>query len=149
MALADDLRPLLHSVRAIPGQLGLREHSVVLIAARTSGGDYTGDGARWEIETALTHAGGYAPKVRWPKDQDVAMGIVPDGQVTIGPITTDFPGYELIEKLTGRNLETGAQRGLRITGPKHPNGADYRITSVKLERALHLMVTAIPVGTQR
>jgi hypothetical protein len=150
MALADDLKPLLASIRAIPGQLGLRPHSVTLVGARTSGSTgYTGDGGRWELETAIQHTGGYSPKVRWAKDQDVAMGLVPKGAVTVGPVTSDFTGYEHLVKLTGGDLETGAVRLLRITGPKHPKGADYRITEVKCERALHYLITAEPVGTQR
>jgi hypothetical protein len=148
MALADDLRPLLHQIRAIPGELGLRPHSVALVAARTSGGQYTGDGSRWEIETAIVHSGGQPPKVRWAKDQDVAMGLVPKGAVTVGPITSDFTGYEHLVALNGGDLERGAVRHLRITGPKQPSGADYRITDVKCERALHYLITAEPAGTR-
>ncbi|UOF77394.1 hypothetical protein [Caudoviricetes sp.] len=150
MSLADTLRPILHAVRAIPGQLGLREHSVALIGARAGGdGQYTGDGGRWELSTPITHSGGYAPRVRWAKDQDVAMGLVVKGTITVGPITSDFTGHAILTKLVGGNLETGAVRLLRITGPKHPTGADYTITSVKAERALHYLITAEPVGTQR
>jgi hypothetical protein len=136
--------------RRIPGQHGLRPHSVVLIGVRAGGdGEHTGTGGRWELETPIEHLGGGAPKVRWAKDQDVAMGVVPKGQATIGPITSDFTGFENLEALVGDNLETGAVRLLRITGPKHPKGADYRITDVKCERALHYLITAEPVGTQR
>ena len=77
------------------------------------------------------------------------MGVVPKGQATIGPITSDFAGFENLAVLSGYNLETGAVRLLRITGPMHPKGADYRITSVKCERALNYLIIAEPVGTQR
>jgi hypothetical protein len=153
MALSDARRDryqrIANRARRIPNEHGLRPHTVVLIDARTSGGDYTGDGSRWEMETVIQHKGGGAPRVRWPKDQDVMMGVVPKGQATIGPITSDFTGHETLEKLVGDNLETGAVRLLRITGPMHPRGADYRITSVKSERALHYLITAEPQGTQR
>jgi hypothetical protein len=136
--------------RRIPGEHGLRPHSVALVDA-TAGtvGQHTGDGTRSEVETAIEHKGGGAPKVRWAKDQDVAMGVVPKGQATIGPITSDFTGHAYLEALVGEDLDTGAVRLLRITGPKHPEGADYRITDVKCERALHYLITAEPVGTQR
>ena len=41
MALADDLKPVIDSIRAIPGQLGLRPNRVFLVEGSWSG-DYTG-----------------------------------------------------------------------------------------------------------
>jgi hypothetical protein len=127
--------------------LGLRPHTVSIVLASTDG-THTGDGGRLETLTPLTHSDGSAPKVRWAKDQDVAMQLVTAGTVTIGPITSDFTGFEYLADLDGRNLDRGEVRLLRLTGPKHPEGADYRIESVKSERALHYLITACPAGTQ-
>ncbi len=147
MTLADDLKPLVDSIRTIPATLGLRPHTVSLVIATTSG-THTGDGTRTEVVTALTHSSGAAPKIRWAKDQDVAMNLVAAGTCTIGPITSDFTGFENLADLDGRDLDTGDVRLLRITGPRHPSGADYRILDVKTERALHYLIIACPVGTQ-
>lgn len=114
----------------------------------STSGTYTGDGGRNEQLTPLVHSSGALPKVRWAKDQDVAMGLVPAGSVTIGPITSDFSGFQNLAALSGVNLEQGEVRLLRLTGPGSPDGADYRITGVKTDRALHYMITAVPTGTQ-
>lgn len=149
-ARRDRYQRIANRARRIPGEHGLRPHTVTLVAATTNGTTgYTGDGTRTEVDTVIEHKGGGAPKVRWAKDQDVAMGVVPKGQATIGPITSDFTGHENLDALVGADLAVGAVRLLRITGPKHPNGADYRITDVKCERALHYLITAEPSGTQR
>lgn len=148
MAFADDFLPTLASIRAIPGQFGLRPHRVYLVVSSTSG-TYPGDGQRDDILTELVEGDSQPPKVRWPKDEDVAMGLVPKGQATIGPITPAFStGGTDLSDLSGVDLLAGDVRLLRITGPSHPDGADYRIVSVKADRAMHYMITAIPVGTQ-
>lgn len=136
-------------IRSIPDErFGIRPHSVDLIIATSTNGTYTGDGQRVETVIPVTHSSGALPKVRWAKDQDVAMGLVPAGSVTIGPITSDFAGFENLANLDGQVLVQGEVRLLRITGPNHPTGADYRVTGVTADRALHYMITASPVGSQ-
>jgi hypothetical protein len=44
----------------------------------------------------------------------------------------------------GSELLKGETRQLLITGPQHPEGALYRVTNIKSERALHYMLRAEP-----
>lgn len=143
MTLADSLKAILPGIRAIPGQLGVHVHSASVVIASTSG-TYTGDGTRTETVTALTHANGQNPHISWADDKDVAMGLVPRGQVTIAWLTPS----DALRALLLDDPPEGYVRLIRITGPRHPNGADYRITDVKTEKALHWDITAEPVGKQ-
>jgi hypothetical protein len=148
MTLRDDLLPTVYAARAIAGELGFRQHTVAIVTIPREG-THTGDGSRDETVTDITELGGQPPRVRWAKSEDVAMGLVPKGFVTVGPITPEFSGGgTAIELLSGSDLETGDVRLLRITGPSHPNGADYTINDVTSDRALRFMITAVPVGTQ-
>jgi hypothetical protein len=147
-SLVPSLRKTLYSARSIAGQLGFRIHTVSVVIART-GGPRTGDGGRWERVTPITEAGGQPPKVRWLKDEEKALGSLPDGTVEIGPITPEFTGGGTeANVITGDNIEEGAVMLVRITGPQHPEGADYRVTARTLDRALRYMLRAVPVGTQ-
>lgn len=148
MSLRDDLLPVVYEARAIMGELGFREHSVAIVRVHRQG-THTGDGSRAESVQSITEANGYSPKVRWLKDDEVALGQLPKGSVQVGPITPEFSGGGTdLSDLTGADLERGDVRLLRITGPQHPNGADYRIVSVSADRALRHVITAIPSGTQ-
>lgn len=148
MALTDELKVALYSARSIAGQLGFRPHTVSLVTVYRQG-THTGDGARAEVLTPILEANGQSPTIVWAKDEDVAMGLVPKGQAIIGPITPSFSGGGTdLSDLAGADLERGDVRLLRITGPQHPNGADYRIRAIKADKALNYMITAIPSGTQ-
>lgn len=150
-SLVPNLRKTLFNARSIAGQLGFRIHRAWIVIARSGAeGQYTGDGGRWERATELLEANGQSPKVRWLKDEEKALGQLPDGSVEVGPITPEFPGGGTApELLTGANINVGAVRLLRIVGPQHPDGADYRITTVTLDRALRYSIRGVPVGTQR
>jgi hypothetical protein len=148
MSLADSLKPTQFAARSIAGRLGFRPHSVALVAVSTSG-THTGDGSRTEIETEIVESGGQPCRVRWLKDDEVALGQLPMGTVEVGPITPSHTGGGTdLDLLTGADLSDGQVRLLRITGPNHPNGADYTIKSVSADKALRYMVTAVPVGSQ-
>lgn len=153
MAISDDrrdrYRQIANRCRAIPGQHGLREHTVSVIYART-GGKYTGDGARWEQSKQILESG-YPPKVRWLKNDELALGNLPSGTVEIGPITprTSKGGGTALTLIDGSVLEVGAVELFRITGPQHPKGADYRKLTFNADRALRYIIRAEPVGTQR
>ena len=147
MAFADDILPTLAAIRAIPGQFGLRQHSVEIVTVFLQG-THTGDGARAEASVSITESGGQNPKVRWAKSEDVAMGLIPKGFVTVGPITPEFVGGgTTLSDLTGSELTPGEVRLMRITGPQHPEGADYTIIDVKAEKALNYIITGIPVSS--
>ncbi|HVJ19907.1 MAG TPA: hypothetical protein VM686_31045 [Polyangiaceae bacterium] len=148
MTLADDLKPIVYSARAIAGTLGFRVHSVAIVIAETDG-EHTGDGVRAETVTAITEDLGQPPRVKWLNDEEIALGQLGAGAIEVGPITPlhNGNGTELAT-LTGADMTDGQVRLLRITGPNHPSGADYRITSVSADRPLRYMIRAVPVGTQ-
>lgn len=149
MTLAEDLRPALFEARAIAGTLGLRPHTIALVIAATSGANYTGDGNRSETVTPITEANGQPPKIRWLKSEERAVGQLPDGSIEVGPITPAFPGGgTLVATLTGADALPGQLVLFRVTGPQHPNGADYRRLGDGLDRALHYTLRLAPVGDQ-
>jgi hypothetical protein len=144
----DRYRRIAGRARRIPGEHGLREHHVSVVIART-GGTYTGDGGRWETENEILELG-QPPKVRWLNDQDLALGQLPAGSVEIGPITpANSKGGTAITLADGSQLTVGDVEVIRITGPQHPGGADYRKLTMHVDRALHWTIRAAPVGTQR
>jgi hypothetical protein len=148
LTLADSLKPRLHRIRAIPARLGLHPHSVAIVVASTDG-THTGDGTRTETVTSVTEHGGYPPHVRWLNDEEIALGQLAMGAIEVGPITPLHNGNGTdLDLLTGADMTDGQVRLLRITGPNHPSGADYRITSVSADKALRYMIRAVPVGTQ-
>lgn len=148
MTLAAELLPDVYEARAIAGELGFRPHTVAIVVVSTPG-LHTGDGTRTEVVTPITEANGQPPRVRWLKDEDLALGQLPLGTVEVGPITPAFAGGGTeTDLLTGADLSVGEVRLLRITGPNHPNGADYTIRSVTADRPLRRVITAVPVGSQ-
>lgn len=142
MTLADRLKPLAHKVRGIPGRVGVRPHSVSLLTSSWSG-THSGDGTRTDTTLALTE-GGQNPKVRWATDEERVVGGLSDGTVDIGPLTPDHDGLSRLDDIRGDALATGDARYLTITGPKHPNGARYRIIEVRADRGLRYMLRAAP-----
>ncbi|HTJ17823.1 MAG TPA: hypothetical protein VL494_13680 [Steroidobacteraceae bacterium] len=143
----DRYRRIANRVRAIPGKHGLREHSVEVVIATTSGAR-TGDGTRSENAHQILESG-YPPKVRWLNNQDLALGQLPIGTVDIGPITPiHSSGGTAIALADGSTLAIGDVEIIRIFGPQHPNGADYRKISMQVDHALHWMIRAILVGSQ-
>lgn len=145
MTLADSLKPLARSIRGIPGTLGIRPHSVSLLEREWSG-TYSGDGTRTDTSTAIVEGNGQPPKVRWLTDEDIAVGGLSAGTIEVGPITSDHDAIARIGDIRGDDLDAGDARYLVITGPKHPNGAKYRITEVRADRAIHYTLRARPVN---
>lgn len=140
MALADDLRPVLHSIRSIPGSLGLRPHSVQIVTRRWSG-EHPGEGTLTEDSVDITESGSQSPKVRWLTDEQRAVAHLDQATVEVGPITPSFStGGTSLDDLAGADLQVGDTYYLRVTGPKHPNGALYRITEVNGQRAMHYKI---------
>jgi hypothetical protein len=145
MAAADAYRAICYSARAIPGQLGLRPHTVSVVTTTWSGA-VTGEGTKTETVTVIAEAGGLPPKVRWLSDEEVAVGSLQGGAVEIGPITPLFSGGGTdTTLLKGASLGVGDEIRILITGPEHPNGALYRITSTDFGSALHYMIRATPI----
>jgi hypothetical protein len=146
VTLRDDLLPTVYEARGIAGELGFRQYTVDLVTG-SSTGDHTGDGDVIDEVTPILESNGQSTRVRWLKDEEIAVGALPNGTIEVGPITPTFTGGGTdIAALMGDALERGETRFLRITGPKHPDGALYQVTQVKAERALRYMLQAKPVS---
>jgi hypothetical protein len=142
---ADAYRAICFQARAIPGQFGLRPHTVEVGITGYTGAN-TGDGSPTAAWTLIHEAGGISPKVRQLKGDEIAIGNLADGAIRIGPITPDFTGGGTsVAVLMAEGIATGQMRHLRITGPMHPNGALYAIKSSDFTAALHYYLTAEPI----
>lgn len=146
MTLADSLKSTVFSARGVAGTLGFRTHTVEVVIR------YSDGNARNELSletTAITEGSGQPPRVRWLTDEQLTVGGLPQGTCEVGPVTPLFAtGGTDIALLRGDNLQPGDKLYLRITGPRHPDGALYRITQLKAEKALRYMLQAQPVEQQ-
>ena len=146
MSLASGLKPLADSIRAIPGILGVRPHTVSVVTGSWDGAQM-GEGTLTEATLPLTHADGQPPKVQWLNDEQRTVGGgLPEGTVKIGPLTPDFPGGGVALSEFGSQLSAGQTIHLIITGPVHPSGARYKVTDVSGDKATQFMVQAQPVA---
>lgn len=146
MTLRDELLPTIWGIRAIPGQLGLRPHAVSLVTTTWSGA-VTGEGTKTVTIVPLVESGGFPPKVRWMRQEDVLLQGLSPGTCTIGPITPLFSGGGTdIGALTGASTPVGGTFHLLITGPQHPAGALYEIVGTGADHALHYTITASPAA---
>lgn len=141
MTLADDLRPLLHSLRAIPGSLGLRPYSVKVITGNWSG-DYVGHGGKWETEVSILEGDSQNPKVRFLNEEQRALGNLNHGACAVGPITPFGVAATLLERL----FQVFAHQTvhIKLTGPAYPDGALFSVKEIKTDRAMHWMLTCEP-----
>ncbi len=143
MTLADDLKSLVYTIRAIPGELGMHPHSVTLVESDWAG-THSGDGSRTDTSTALLESG-QNPHVKWLSDEELAVAGLSAGEIEVGPLTPDHGAVSRLASLRGDSLSDTDARYLLITGPKHPNGARYRITDLKADRPFRYMLRAAPV----
>lgn len=92
MTFRDDLLPKISAIRAIPGDLGLRQYRV-FIRVTTSPGARVGIGTPTAVETELT-IDGARPKVRLLKTQEIISGggMYVDGDYRVGPFTPAYSG---------------------------------------------------------
>ena len=141
---AENLLPSLYKIRAIPGNLGLRIHSVTLITSAWSG-SHTGDGTETTTETPIYESGSKSPKVRWKTQEEVAVGNLARGTCEIGPITPSFTGGGTVFASFG-NVDAGETVHIKITGPEHPSGALYKLTHIHQETPFRIMLEASPVA---
>jgi hypothetical protein len=144
--MREKYRTIVWQHRNLPAIHGLRPHSVAIIDAAWSGA-YVGRGDESRYETPLVESGGHNPKVRWLTDEELALGNLLKGVVEIGPITPDFSGGGTSLTMLNPTTTAGETLHLLITGPQHPTGAKYRVTSVGCDRALHYTIRAEPVST--
>lgn len=149
MSLASDrrnaYRQICYAARRIPGEHGLREHTVSVVTAAWSG-SHAGDGTETETITSITESSGYPPKVRWLTDEQTMVGGLDSGTIEVGPITPEHNGGgTAFSTLVGAALTDGQTIQLLITGPMHPTGARYVVTKHLADRALRHMLQAKPV----
>jgi len=146
MTLASDLLSIVSRVRAIPGQLGLRPYTVT-VSVRSLSGAYGLEGDAGTVTTSILEHGGFAPKLRFLNDEQLTLGGMPKGTIELGPITPAFTGGgTLLATITGSAIETGELLHFTVTGPEFPEGALYRLTSVKSDQALHYTLTLSPIA---
>jgi hypothetical protein len=151
VALIDDLRVVVDDCRGILGELGFREHSATIVKTIWSGGR-TGAGDKFEEEYPLYCGNQQNPKIKFPNQRDIALGLMSLGIITIGPLTPEFTRYDTTTGGILRDIIalTEAERSdtvhILVTGPQHPNGAKYRIKNLNADRALRVMITAVVVS---
>jgi hypothetical protein len=144
VTLADDLKPLVNAIRAVPGELGLRPHTVNVLVGSWSG-SHTGEGSVTVGDTAVLESG-QNPKVRWLKQEERALADLPEGACEIGPLTPSYPGGGFTLS-TITTFSRGETLHLRIVGPQHPSGAVYRVIKINADRALHYSMQAVPASS--
>jgi hypothetical protein len=147
MSFADDIKPLLNSIRGIPGQFGLRPYSVDIVIRRKAG-KYGLDGSASEVSRITLSEGGYPPKVRILNDEELALGGLGRGALQVGPITPDFlTGGASFAEITASAAQDHDLVHFEVTGPAHPNGARYRLIDAQSDRAMHWMLRLAPVAS--
>lgn len=87
MTLADDLKPLVNSIRAIPGQFGLHAFTVSVI--RTI---WTDEQTQNDDELPITHADGQPPHVRFLTLKERYAAGLQQLSIEVGPITPAHSG---------------------------------------------------------
>ena len=145
MTLRDNLLPIVYAVRAIPGNMGLRPHSVAILAT-TYSGTHTGRGDSITESTAITEANGQPPKVRQLNTEELALGGLGKGSLRIGPITPGHTGGGTLIETLKPCLIAGQTLHAIVTGPEYPNGAKFAIKDIQTDRALHYTLTVEPVS---
>lgn len=146
MTVRDDLLPLVYSVRAIPGQFGLRVHTVD-VRVTTWTGAHPGDGAEYDVTTTpITESDGQPPKVRFLTDEEIAVGQLATGTVEVGPITPSHGTDGGTDLAVLKPEDEGTVVHYILTGPEFPTGAVFERHAIKTDRALHYMLTLRPVS---
>jgi hypothetical protein len=142
---ADRFRRIADRCRGIPGQLGLREHAVFLVQSSWDGASL-GDGNETTVSTPIHVGRGQNPKVRFPSQREVALGLMGMGDLEIGPFTPKFGGGGVDRStLNGSLLAPGDGLHVRVIGPQMPApGSLFRIKNVNVDRALRVTMICKP-----
>lgn len=147
MTLRDDLLPQIEALRGIPGQLGFRPYTSVVLRTRTWSGAEPGDGTHSDASLSLT-AGGQPAKVRQISAREVQAsgGRYTDADFIVGPLTPEHTapgggsaGYtpaQLAPGSSARNVE----RHVVLTGPGE-TASEWLIVGDQKDRALRYTLT--------
>jgi len=144
---ADRFRRIADRCRAKPGQFGLREHAVYLVRSSWSGASF-GEGTQEETVVPIQVAHQQPPKVRFPSQRELALGMMGEGDLEIGPFTPNYgPGGFDRDDLNGSKLVVGETLLIRVVGPQAPlPGVMYRFKNVNVDRALRVTLVCKPAG---
>jgi hypothetical protein len=148
--LVNDLRAVVDACRGIVGELGFREHSVAVRKTMWTGGR-TGDGDKIVEDFALYVGNAQNPKVKFPNQKDLALGMMSKGSIMIGPLTPRFTlpngttSGIVTDLVAMEALERSDNMHLLVTGPQCPRGVLYRIENINLDRPLRIMISAVSV----
>ena len=138
-------RNIAERVRSIPADHGLREHEARVCISTWSGGEL-GVGTEHHEETRLL-VNGANPRVRFPSQREVALGMMSEGSVIIGPLTPEcLTGGVRRAIFSAEDLQPGQTLHVKLTGPQCPDGVLYRLANVNLDRALRVTLTCAPAG---
>jgi hypothetical protein len=144
--MLDRYRRIAWHYRHLPGDFGLREHTVVLLQTVFSGAQ-TGEAAKTETLAKLLEKDGRNPKVRWVSEEEIALGSLAAGSIKVGPITPDFSiGGTPMSSLRASTLASKGTYHLLVTGPMHPNTVKYKLIGIEGHQALHRYLVAEPVA---
>lgn len=146
MSAADEWRAIADEIRAIPAEFGLREYTVSVIVSEYTG-DELGDGSKTATSMPILVAGTANPKVRFPSNNEIALGAVSLGTVIVGPFTP-FYGSGGIPRgtLDGSDVERDKQLlQFWIQGPNYPTGCAFRLNKYQPDRALRVTLELVPV----
>ena len=146
MSLVDDLLPTLSNARGLIGEFGLRPYTVTRQVHSWSG-TYPGEGTETVTETEITE-NGQPPKVRKPKDEEIALQQMASGDFVVGPITPSFGGggYTPIELDGGSSLAAGEVLTYKLVGPDIPNGNIFAVKAIHADDPFGYMLHLSPLA---
>lgn len=144
----ESFRRLADHIRALPGHkaFGLREYEITVdIVGYT--GDSLGEGIIADREMRLTVYGGVPPKIRFPSQREIALGMAGLGTCIVGPFTP-FYGSGGIPRgwLDGTDILRDKELlQFWIVGPNFPNGCAHRLDKFQVDKALQIKLELIQV----
>ena len=128
MGFVNDIRKLADGIRGnVPGNLGLRPHTVT-IRVRTWSGARGGLGTKTDVDTVISNAGNFGPRVKQVSAKDVIAsgGLYESGDYTIGPISRDYvTGGVTDAALDPSTTSTAREVLFLVDGPGFPSGGAW------------------------
>lgn len=151
---ANNIRASLDLVRSIPAQLGLRPYSLA-IREITWSGERVGLGTKTVVETDLSVADGYQPRIRQLSQQDIVAsnGLYQDQdlEVLLTPFYSSicgFGGY-VYDEFDPEVSANPKEVYFVIKGPGHPaTGSLYKKISQSTDLALSFTIIIRKTGSK-
>lgn len=135
MTLADELLPVVHWARSIPGKLGIWTAVAVEIVETSYSGGNTGIGQPAPAIRPIVEGEGFPPSVEQLTSEQLALGGYRPGSVLLGPIT---PPFEVAGVWYGTDSNLFRATGLSSGDTMHVrirrrNGASERYVVAKVD----------------